>query len=551
MTFGVRGDGPRTAPERDVRPEEIAADSGTLARLTEADWAGTFTDAFDRAAGFPIDRGPIIADPSSPEPAAVAEANSLLRTTFMSIFRQPQSFPGAVAKEIAKLDPSSPVIEQVFRHVPALFRKALIDRTFDELAIERMNRLTLPARETIVELAARGIVGPADRATYDALIGRVHDDRLAQDLARLETAEGRAAMIARAKSLGDETTVRYGGVEIGVDKPAEHQAAIEQIYKMNERIGNHQTTPPEVAMARPLSKSLATGEPAHIDFGIWRPGLGNEAPSASCLFRAAQYCDKLILAYECTDGTAASKLRPLAEFMGFPVPPELEGKLFAIGTADHRFQDSRRGAGVFIAQLDEIARDGEELGLPKTGYTVIAHSQGNKETVLARETLAANGFPDVITRHIGLAPAVRGSFFANDPLLEAKLRAIAGEVAAGAITDLRTEYSEARIPEYLRLTVDTVMMGLVQGEIRPAFVSPLMRISNVLTNKNLSGMGSDGLVDLRGRDYVKDPTKFYLSKTAYDHMSIVNDPAAIDELMKYVEPTDPESLDVLRRLAQP
>jgi hypothetical protein len=76
-----------------------------------------------------------------------------------------------------------------------------------------------------------------------------------------------------------------------------------------------------------------------------------------------------------------------------------------------------------------------------------------------------------------------------------------------------------------------------------------MNIGDVVTNKDLGGAGSDGLVDERVHDFVKSPEAFHQSQTAFDHFSIVTDPAAIDEMMTHQAPPDPKSLDVLRKIA--
>src|SRR5205814_8732500 len=135
-----------------------------------------------------------------------------------------------------------------------------------------------------------------------------------------------AALRDRARGLGRESSVEYGGRSIAVDKPADRQPIFNALYDFTENKANRDTTPPEEAMARPTVDAHLEGTT------LFRPGLGNLSPSASTLFRLAQYCDKLVLTYECTDGTGASKLRPLTEYKGMPVPDSLRGQLFAIGT---------------------------------------------------------------------------------------------------------------------------------------------------------------------------------------------------------------------------
>jgi hypothetical protein len=287
-------------------------------------------------------------------------------------------------------------------------------------------------------------------------------------LNQLDDPKSAAALKSSVVSLGSESSVSFRGVSISVDKPAEHQPLFDPIYTAVEAVANKETTPVEVAMAKPLSTSEVTGETAHFDgTTLFRPGLGNIAPSAASLFRMAQYCDKLVLAYECTDGTDASKLRPLTEYKGVPVPPELRGKLFAVGSADHRLQDGKRGAGVLIDQLNQLAIDGAKYGLQSDHLNVVAHSQGNIETVLARATLAAHGFPDVIAQHNALAPALRGSFFADNELVVGQGELVGGKVGADAIRHLQPDWAEANVPELMRKTVDTAFFGTCRRTRNP------------------------------------------------------------------------------------
>jgi hypothetical protein len=528
-----------------------APQESTISEIVHADWRDLFKDTFDRIAGVPLPRGPLVADASPPAPEDLASAKALMSAARLAVFTHIESLPEAVAEKVVELAPSSPVIEQVLRQISPVFEKAVIDKLYALKGTDWMGRLTLPAREVIVDLLTRGIVGATDRAVYDVLIRGVHDDRFRNQSAMLDTPQGRAIIRERAKSLGTESTVNYRGVDIAIDGPAPVQLAIRTAYEGVEAKDRLQSIAPDAAMARPLSKSARTGLTARLPgTTLWRPGLANMSPSASSLFRMAQYTDKLVLAYTCTDNDDASRLRPLTEYRGVPVPQELRGKLFAIGTPDHRYQDERRGAGVLISQLAELARDGASFQLDTSNLNAIAHSQGNKEVLLARETLAANGFPDVITWFGGLAPATRGSFFANSGTIVEAARAGGGAIAADAVLHLRTDYSEATMPEYLRSTVDMAMLGNVQTALKPAIHSPFMSLANLASNKDLSGSGSDGLVDMRVSDYVKDPSKFYVASKAWDHHSIITDPEAIDEFMTHVEPTDPKTIDVLRALAR-
>src|SRR6185295_19084252 len=86
-----------------------------------------------------------------------------------------------------------------------------------------------------------------------------------------------------------------------------------------------------VAAATPIEKG-ADGKPlSHGKLAIYRVGGFNVAPSAAFIFRMARYSEKTVISYNPNDPRKLDTLRPVTEVDGVPVPPDLRGKIFAIG----------------------------------------------------------------------------------------------------------------------------------------------------------------------------------------------------------------------------
>jgi len=427
-------------------------------------------------------------------------------------------------------------------------------------SLEALRELGLDARAALVTAVRQGVITQADREIYNHLATGVHDDVLAGELAALaDPTQAPRLREGFKKRLGEGRTVHFGDSAIVAPRPATAQWGINFFYQhLIEKpvplpyVAVPFSSPADIAaaMRRPLAVSAKTGKPVHLEgTTLYRPGLGNVPPSPASLFRLAQHTDRLVLMYTLDDGSAASQLRPLETYNGSPVPPELEGKLFAVGQATRVLQTTRAGAGVLIEQLERVRVGGARFGLSLDGATAIAHSQGNIEIALARLVLAAHGHPDVIGRHIALSPALRGSLVADgSPIFGVIGWASASfdDAAKNAITDLDPDTVATFLPEFLRNTVDLSVLGLTTAPKAAAYSKWLMHGTAAMAEGGLQGEGGDGMVDRRVADYVREPQKFVLTDKPFDHFAMIVDPDAVDAWLPLVEAPSAKSNELLR-----
>ena len=430
--------------------------------------------------------------------------------------------------------------------------------------IAGLQALSHDARQAIVRAVRQGVITEQDRQIYNALAKPLRDESFAAEKSALRDPTQRSAMRERFKKLlGEGRSVVFDGTAISAPKAATSQWGIDFFYRhVVEKpaplpyVSVPFSSPADVVavMQRPLAVSAKTGKPVHLEgTTLYRPGLGNVPPSPANLFRIAQHADKVVLMYAFDDGTKASELRALDDYNGTPVPPELKGKLFAVGRPDRVLQTARAGTGVLIEQLERVHQGAQRFGLNLDSVTAIAHSQGNIEVALARLVLAAHGHNNVINRHIALSPAVRGSLVADSsPVFDLIGWASASfdGAARNAINDLDPDAVAAILPEFLRTTVDLSVLGLTSGPKGAAYEKWLMHWTAPLAEDDLEGTGGDGMVDRRVSDFVRDPKKFVLTEKRYDHLSMIVDPDAVDAWLPLVEPVAPEADELLGVIAR-
>jgi hypothetical protein len=310
-------------------------------------------------------------------------------------------------------------------------------------------------------------------------------------------------------------------------------------------------------VTRPDGKRASLGELA-----IFRPGLGNIPPSPAQVFRAAQHAGKVVVAYTNTNDPAHNTLRPLTEVGGVPVPPELRGKIFGIGSPAHTVISYEQSSDGFLEQLETMRKSQAMLGVDvlRSGATVIAHSQGSLDSALTRQRLEEAGFDKAIGKLVTLAPAFKGSELA------AGLLGKAGGAAVGALDrDDGQRALEALEPARVRKRfgpqnerlVDLTLTGVI-GEpckvepklgfppfevkdnhnIRPQFralangggVNRLLEGDfAALKDFSAGSSTSDGMVTLDSARYGK---QFAQLPRPYDHAGIIEDPRVIDEVLR-------------------
>jgi hypothetical protein len=245
------------------------------------------------------------------------------------------------------------------------------------------------------------------------------------------------------------------------------------------------------------------------------------------------------------DVTPASGLREMTEYMGTPVPDSLRGKLFLIGKPDHALQSYRAGAGTMIQQLDELMRDGPDLGIGTEQITAFGYSQGNIETALARLVLASHGHPHVIDRHVALAPPLRGSLVADNTGAGLVGALASGAEGRQALEDLDPDVVGAMLPEFMRTTIDISITGDMDSGDDAGVADHTLRLLRPLAEDDLAGTTGDGVTDYRTADFAREVR---VSRRALDHVAMVA--TSPDELLAMVPPLSRESVRVLEQLAE-
>ena len=435
----------------------------------------------------------------------------------------------------------------------------------------RASELPLPARHALLQSLREGLVTDRERTAYRSIEPSVRKADLEASMADLENPAYRAQLRAKFTvpkpgdkplTFGDKPLTREGGVPVG--REPETELMYSKLFDSpSHAVFGSQTAVDDAMRPNPVT-NVFTHERTRLEgLTLLRPGLANSVPSAASLFRMAQYTDNLVLMGTLTDGTKESQLHRLTEYRGVAVPDGIN--LFGIGRFDRAYQPSTTGADLFIEQLEAIRRDGPAMGLSislalKPGdppLNVIAHSQGNIEVAMARLRLAEAGYPDVISRHIAMSPAFRGSMLSDDGPGKMFSTTIARSAAgAEAVENLDPDRLWQRMPEFLQKSVDMTFHGSSDTAQKPRF--QLMFSSLLIkASKHWVGEGTDGLVDLQSARFVRDPRpqseggRLVVSQTAYDHYTVLHDPHSIDELMRHIPPVDPAGTEVLRRVSQP
>lgn len=305
-----------------------------------------------------------------------------------------------------------------------------------------------------------------------------------------------------------------------------------------------------------------SGEPASLGaLTIMRPGLGNIGFSAAQVFRAAQHSERLVVAYTYQGTGEERTLRPATEIDGVPVPPELRGKVFVIGSPRHNFISYRQSSDVFLEQLEAMRKSKGLLGVDplKAQATVIGHSQGGLDATLTRERLEKAGLGEAIGRLVAVGSPFGGSAVA-DRLLGLAASASAGAVDLDdgwkAVGELDPDFARRDFPPAKQGLVDLSYSAAIGGAPRivprfgiPPFelqddhnIRPLLRLA--ATTGDLSTLvggpaallrllrhangGSDGLVTVESATYGRTCAKL---KMPYDHIGIIEDFHVIDRIV--------------------
>lgn len=186
-------------------------------------------------------------------------------------------------------------------------------------------------------------------------------------------------------------------------------------------------TPREVATA--LSSPLPTdakGAPKSFgDVTVVVNGMLNLVSTPASMFRLAMATrGALVIASSNPAGNDGLRLRPLTDVWGTPVPPELKGKLFAIGDLSPNMIPWPQASDLFLEQLSVLEQQfgqlkaqspglGEVRSLHDAKVTVVGYSQGAVSVAAARKRLDDHGRGALIDRVVSVAGSFSGTPFAD------------------------------------------------------------------------------------------------------------------------------------------
>lgn len=277
---------------------------------------------------------------------------------------------------------------------------------------------------------------------------------------------------------------------------------------------------------------------------IYRPGLGNTAPGPAQIARMAMYTDKLIIAYANPGKGEDAKLRPVTEIDGVPLPPELIGKVFAIGSPKNLMISWEQASDAFLEQLESMKNSKylQGIDLMNAKATVLAHSQGGRDAVETRARLEEAGFVNTIG-----ALGTMNTPFWGSPVSDETMAGIlteGGERLAhlqsmGAINALDPDYMKAR-PRDPRL-VDVSLVGQTEAgaagrsDIRRffKFSEKAIELSKSFASlfKGADARKNDGLVTVESQKFGRDQV---ILEKSYDHAGIAEDPSVADVLARHI-----------------
>ncbi|MBX7096799.1 MAG: hypothetical protein K1X89_03720 [Myxococcaceae bacterium] len=290
-------------------------------------------------------------------------------------------------------------------------------------------------------------------------------------------------------------------------------------------------------------------------------GTFNLGPSAAFLFRAAQHTrGAVIVAGSNTSGPDGHRLRPLTEVEGVPVPPELRGKLWAIGNLAPESLTWPQASDVLVEQLEDLSQQFGALRAGAPGLknktlrsaetTVVGFSAGAPAVVAARARLEAAGVKDAIDRVVTLSGALGGSPFSDAVNAPADLTDPDQHTAAERFAPGMGRLLQALDPEGGRATFESTdpdsmaawrrELGLEARHVDLAYaasakgggdkVEPLFALNHALLAR-VDGVGedNDGMVPAHPEGLAREVVHDATPKT---HLMVWRDPATLDVVLR-------------------
>ena len=265
--------------------------------------------------------------------------------------------------------------------------------------------------------------------------------------------------------------------------------------------------------------------------GWIRPGFNNLGPSAAFVFRFARHHDVCVVAYAC-DGAPPRRLESVD---GVPVPADLVGRVFAVGSPDWCVLSFEAASDLFLRQLLALADGGLSDLDPEvvlgSEATFLGHSQGALEGLIVRARLVAAGLGDALGDVVAIAPPTAGSTVLVGPGAGALLRHSAGAAAGPAARQAVEALGPGQPLEVLQRygASPDGFTRVVAGRIGEGG-SALFRTLAWLSVRGATGWEghSDGMVAVdSARAGVLDE-RFRIVEGAADHDELFEDPAVVD-----------------------
>lgn len=302
---------------------------------------------------------------------------------------------------------------------------------------------------------------------------------------------------------------------------------------------------------------------------IYRVGGFNVAPSPAFLFRVAQHAERLVIAYANGTLPTANEIRRVTTLEGVPVPPHLQGKIFAVGSERHLFLTYDQSSDLFIEQLECMRQRPDLLAgdALTSSATVITSSGGGLDSAITRCRLQEAGFH----RTIGTL-VISGSMFdypVEDPLLvwygKHVLAPLLGAFGYADVLRVAALFTRHAFQRYLGpekeaavdLSVGSVIgppvsLGRQPFKMAHRNIRPVIRalvaqeaLLGWLKRPTQQGPAASLLCALRGGDFETDGVipltrarlggAFLQIQEPHDHVGLIEDPAVADAIIRHLQ----------------
>jgi hypothetical protein len=218
------------------------------------------------------------------------------------------------------------------------------------------------------------------------------------------------------------------------------------------------------------------------DLTVYVPGVGNGVKSPAQVFYEARHSGRYVIAHGNPTDPKANTPRVATHVDGVPVPPELQGKIWEIGSSQGISISFMQSADVLIEQLDTLRQHPSFSDVDfvngKSHITLVGHSSGGVAAGLVRKRFTEElGLPNAISEviaygapHEGSQPMNSGMYVPYSTAIGSTLgpQALAATITlAGVYMDDYWTWGDAR--RYVDLNVLGVIPRVGVGRWHPEF----------------------------------------------------------------------------------